>query len=324
MLIVPFLMIAIHFWSLETGNLSLPKEVMTWGITKVNIQSIPTPPDNPLTDEKIALGRKLFYDPVLSGTNTTSCATCHNPRKGLTDCAPLSTGDNGVIRKRRSPALNNLAWNDHVFWDGRAELLEDQVLADKSMDQVQATWPEELKAAGYEPLFQKVFGKDSALTAKNVAKAIASYERTLISHNSPFDQYTAGDSAALSEQQKRGLLLFSTKANCIKCHSGPNFTDGGFHDIGLPDSDIGRFQHVKIPTMQHAFKTPGLRDVANRSFFMHDGSSSSLEDIIALYNEGGRAKDRKVDPEIKPLGLTKAESEDLVAFLKALSGKVNY
>lgn len=315
--------------NLETAGHSviadLPKEIFTWGISKVDLKTIPAPADNPMTEEKVKLGRKLFFDPILSGTNTTSCGTCHNPQLGFADCRPKPIRDNGTLAPRHAPTIANLAWNSFVFWDGRANLLEEQVSMDKSMSQEQATWPAELAEAGYLPLFQKVFGSgNDVITVANVSKAVAAYERSLVSHDSPFDKFVGGDSTALDAAQKRGLLLFATKAKCILCHNGTQFTDGGFHDIGVPGEDVGRFAKVAVPALKNAFKTPGLRDVAKRPPYMHNGSVSTLEEVVALYNEGGKVKDRKVSPNITPLGLSQSEQADLVAFLKALSGKINY
>lgn len=309
----------------EVFETDFPKEIFSWGIIKVDLKAIPAPEDNPITEAKIQLGRKLFFDPILSNSNTMNCAVCHDPQKGFSDCLPKSIGDNGRVGSRRSPTISGLAWNSNVYWDGRASSLEEQVLSVKSMNQDITTWPVELMTAGYLPLFQKAFGAtDSVITVSNISKAIATYERTLISHDSPFDRFVGGDSAALDASQKRGLVLFATKAKCTLCHNGPQFTDGGFHDIGIAGDDVGRFAKIALPTLKNAFKTPGLRDVAKRAPYMHNGSVATLEDVVALYNEGGRVKDRKISSDIKPLGLTDSDQADLVAFLKALSGKVNY
>jgi cytochrome c peroxidase len=309
----------------RTADNEIPREVYSWGIRRVDLNTVPAPADNPITKEKIALGRKLFFDPVLSGSNTTSCGTCHNPHRSFSDALSKPVRDNGSQAPRRAPTLTNLAWNEVVFWDGRASSLEEQVAADKSMGQDQASWSTELFEAGYLPLFQKAFGQtDSAISLINIMKAIATYERTLISHDSPFDRFVSGDTTALDASQKHGLLLFSTKAKCSQCHNGPNFTDGGFHDIGVSGEDVGRFAKVPLPVLKFSFKTPGLRDVSKRAPYMHDGSVHTLEDVVAMYNAGGRTSDRKVSSQITPLGLTTSEQKDLVNFLRALDGKINY
>lgn len=313
------------FLSLEDSSSTIPKEVFSWGITKIDITTIPAPKENPMTVKKIQLGRRLFYDPILSGSNTMNCASCHDPRYGFSDPLPLTKGDHGKSSVRKTPSLLNLAWNSSVYWDGRANTLEEQVFAMKSLNWDINTFIAELQKNGYDSEFKNVFGmNDSALSIVNVAKAIASYERTLISYDSPFDRFVSGDTSALSASQKRGLILFAGKANCSKCHNGPNFSDGGFHDIGVSGDDIGRFKVVPVASMRHAFKTPGLRNIESRSPYMHDGSAKTLKDVVLFYNSGGAAKNRSISPDIVPLKLDNSEMDDLVDFLVSLTGKINY
>ncbi|HYE76149.1 MAG TPA: cytochrome c peroxidase, partial [Blastocatellia bacterium] len=218
----------------------------------------------------------------------------------------------------------NLAWSEALFWDGRAESLEAQALGpiqaagemNLPLDQMVQKVSE---ISGYKELFAKAYPGEP-VNEKTVAKAIATYERTVTSAPAPFDQWVSGKGSAISESAKRGFALFNGKANCAACHSGWRFTDDSFHDIGLPGEDRGRGAILKeIEITQFAFKTPTLRDADRRGPYMHDGSEKTLEDVIELYNQGGRVKRPSLSNEIKPLNLTAEEKHDLVEFLKTLT-----
>ncbi len=284
------------------------------------------PTDNPLTSAKIELGKFLFFDPRLSVDDTVSCASCHSPQFGFSNGFATAIGVKGQRGGRSSPVAINRAFSTLQFWDGRAASLEDQALGPI---QASIEMGHDLKAVvaklngipGYPELFRKAFGTD--VRSEGIAKAIASFERTLLSGNSPFDRFEAGDMSALSLAARRGLEIFRTKANCTSCHEGFNFTDEGFHNIGVgmdkPKPDLGRFAVTKKDADRGAFKSPTLRDAVLSAPYMHDGSLKTLEEVIELYNRGG-TKNSWLDEKIKPLGLTAQNKQDLLAFLKALTG----
>ncbi len=299
---------------------SLKKEYLR---PKVNTPPYPT--DNLYNKDRENLGKMLFFDPRISSSKITSCATCHNPSFSWGDGLPKGVGVNHQVLGRRTPTLLNLAWADRFFWDGRAHSLEEQSLgpiqAEKEMNLTLVKMVAVLKAIdGYKPLFQKAFPKEAdPINDINVGKAIAAYERTIVSGIAPFDRWIAGDEKAVSESAKNGFKIYNTKARCQSCHSGWSFTDHSFHDIGHSGKDEGRFKILKLPSMAFAFKTPTLRNVANRAPFMHDGSLPSLEAVVDFYNRGGDIKRSSVDSNIEVLNLTEQEKKDLVTFMKTLS-----
>ena len=300
-----------------------------WAMTSVDWSDIPQPADNPLTSEKVELGAMLFFDPRLSQSNMMSCATCHHPKMGFSDGVALFIGDHGNMGPRATQTSQNLAWNNTFFWDGRASSLEEQALMPVSsaeeMSQDVDQLLVELRQAGYYSYFKEAFGKGAVMTQANVAKALAAFQRTLVSVNSPLDRYLEGDRIALTSSQLRGKHIFETKGQCTTCHFGPNFTDDGFHNIGIDSTDLGRYKLVPLPSMKFAFKTPGLRDVAFRAPYFHNGSAATLDDVVELYDQGGVAYMRDMpNIAIEPLGLTDQEKRDLVAFMEALSGEGVY
>jgi cytochrome c peroxidase len=290
-------------------------------------ETIPFPKDNPYTVEKAALGKKLYFDTRLSAANLLSCASCHSPAYGWGDGQPKGVGHNMKQLGRRSPTIVNAAFGQIFMWDGRAGSLEEQALgpirADVEMNLPIEQLLEKLNGIPeYAPLFKAVFPKEG-MTPDTIAKAIATYERTVVSGRAPFDKWIEGDTKAISEEAKRGFVLFNTKAGCNECHSGWNFTDDSFHDIGLASADIGRGKQLPtVVKMQHAFKTPGLREIARRGPYMHDGSIPTLEAVMDHYNEGG-IKRPSLSELMKPLALTKQESADLVAFMKTLTSDMD-
>lgn len=276
------------------------------------------PKDNPTSPEKIALGQQLYFDPRLSSDNKVSCASCHDPAKGFSNGEQFATGVEGKKGGRNSPTVINSAFQKFQFWDGRASSLEDQALG-PIQNPIEMNM--ELKAVvaklnainGYKQQFQKVFGTD--VTSEGIAKAIAAYERTIVSFDAPYDRFKAGDKTALSESALRGMTLFFNKARCSACHIGPNFTDNSFHNIGVSGHDDGRHVVTKSLGDKGAFKTPTLREVARSAPYMHDGSLKTLEEVIAHYVKGGNPNDQ-LDEEIYALKLTPEETADLVTFLK--------
>lgn len=295
------------------------------------------PSDNPATTETIALGRKLFYDPKLSINNTISCASCHNPFLGFTDGQKISKGVEGKIGTRNAPTILNAAYMPAQFWDGRAASLEEQ--ADGPIiNPVEMNLPHDLCVsklnadASYRTDFSKAFGP-GPITIGKVQKALASFERTLLSGNSPFDRYRFGsDKTALSPSAIRGLALFTDakKGNCVTCHTIADkhalFFDGKFHNIGVGVNaegdltDLGRYNQTKIEADKGAFKTPTLRNVAKTAPYMHDGSLKTLRAVVDFYVGGGNSNPY-LDKDMKPLNLTSKERADLVVFLESLTGE---
>jgi cytochrome c peroxidase len=272
---------------------------------------LPVPESNPLTREKIELGRKLFFDTRLSRDGSVSCATCHNPELAFTDTRKLSVGIGGRTGNRRVPRILNRVYGTSFFWDGRAATLEEQVTQPISN-------PKEMDMK-VEDAAARV-GLDSA----TLANALASYVRTMLSGDSPYDRYLQGDPAALGEQQLAGLRLFRGKAGCTACHLGPNLTDERFHNTGIGwPHDEGRFAFTGSQADKGAFKTPSLREAARTPPYMHDGSLATLGDVIDFYDKGGKPNPH-VDPEMRELKLTAEEKSALVEFLKALNGTVRH
>lgn len=283
---------------------------------------VPTPPKG--NSDVIELGRLLFFDKRLSGDHQMSCSTCHQPDKGYTDALPKGTGNQGKALARNTPSVINVDARAPFFWDGRAATAEEQALmpvanpgemnmAPEKLPEVLAGLPE------YVARFKHAFG-DSEISPTRIGAALAAFERTLVSADSPFDRAMSGDPTAMSEEARMGMQLFVGKGRCTKCHDGPHFTDASFHNIGVAGPDVGRFGIVPVAVTKGAFKTPGLRDVDLTAPYFHDGSAKTLDDVMAHYNRGGDVKDN-LDPDITPLSLTDAEQKALVAFMKALTGK---
>jgi cytochrome c peroxidase len=287
------------------------------------------PGDNPLTAQKVELGRILFFDKRLSKNNTIACASCHLAEKGFTDGMPVSTGINGLKGGRSAPASINRVYSQAQFWDGRAATLEDQSIGPfinpvehgfASHDEMVAKMKQ---IPGYRKAFQEVFGRD--IQIQDVGRAIASFQRTILSGNSPADRFDLGlDERAISEAAQHGLILFREKARCTKCHSGFNFTDEKFHNIGIGwdtnTVDLGRYMETNNPEEIGAFKTPTLREIARTAPYMHDGRFKKLEEVVDFYNKGG-VKNPHQDNLIIPLELTEQEKHDLVEFLRTLNGE---
>jgi cytochrome c peroxidase len=287
--------------------------------------AIPFPKNNPYTDAKAELGHALFFDPRVSGANTMSCATCHNPALGWKDGLPLGVGHDAKQLARNTPTILNLAWADLLMWDGRKDGLEDQATGPMEtpaeMNQPVAALLAELTAIpGYRRMFRDAFGNDD-ITKEKVTQAIATFERTLVSNKAPFDRWIDGDEAAIGASAKRGFELFNGKGNCESCHSGWRFTDDGFHDIGLKSEDRGRGGQVPSePSLQYAFKTPTLRNIDQRAPYMHDGSAASLHDVVAHYNDGFVERP-SLSPEMHRLGLSEPEIADLIEFMHTLTSR---
>jgi cytochrome c peroxidase len=325
---LPLLVIGlIPLMSAETSSDKPPKPPL-------GLAPVQWPEDNPYSAAKVELGRFLYFDKRLSSDGTVACASCHAPDKGFTDGSPFSTGIGGQKGGRSAPTVINRAYSTLQFWDGRAESLEAQakgpianpieMTSEKTAEAAHAATIQRLtKVPGYVKQFEQVFGAKS-FTIDHVAKAIATFERTVLSGNAPFDRYNEGDKKAMSESQVRGMNIFFNKAACDSCHLGFNFTDGSYVNIGIgmdkKDPDLGRHAVSKKDEDKGAFKTPTLREIEHTGPYMHDGSLKSLEEVVEHYNRGG-IKNEYLDQRMKPLKLTEQDKKDLVAFLKALSGE---
>jgi cytochrome c peroxidase len=342
------------------GPLSKPRSLKQVGVPVQQIMA-EIPADNPQTPEKIALGEKLFFDPRLSVDDTVACASCHNPDRAFTDGRTSSVGVMGRIGQRNSPTILNALFNKDQFWDGRSKTLEDQVglpitnPSEMGQPSVEAAAAKIAAIPEYRQAFRHVFGEDPNVL--NLSRAIASYERTLISFDSPFDYFIAGNPDAIDDSAKRGWVLFNTRGKCNRCHASVNmdaayFTDFDFHNIGigiirhnvvsltrqakhhiaegdLPVIDraaiqadlsvLGRFLVTRKEADIASFKTPNLRNVLVTAPYFHDGSQETLWDVIDHYNKGDGLKNPWLDEDIEPLALTENDIDDLVAFLASLT-----
>ncbi len=303
----------------------------------LGLPPVPVPPDNPPTAETVALGRKLYYDPRVSADNTVSCATCHNPSLGFADGRRVSLGVAGQSGKRNAPTVLNAAYLPVQFWDGRAPSLEEQA-AGPIANPVEMNHPHDVfvselnRDPEYVALFTNAFGP-GPITLSRIENAVASFERTLLSGNSPFDRYQyGGDKKALSPAAIRGLALFrdEKRANCAACHTIEEkyalFTDGKFHNLGAGMdengelTDLGRYNETHAEADRGAFRTPTLRNIAKTAPYMHDGSQKTLKDVVDFYVGGGNSN-AQLDSKIKKLELSGRERADLVAFLESLTGE---
>lgn len=320
-----------------------------------SLKSVPVPKDNPQNPEKIELGKKLFFDRRLSGDGTMSCVTCHDPETGYSDQLEISLSYPTTKNWRNSLPLINTAYNTSLFWDGRAQSLEEQALFPMmsafEMNQNLDFLEEELKEVPeYVDAFKKVFGGE--ITRQRIAMALASFERTITSRNAPLDKYLDGDDNALAPEQKMGYGIFTGKGKCSRCHDGANFTDNTFYNLGVADNpalmndprvtatmrftakvsgykeyrslteDPGRYLVTKDKKDWKAFKTPGLRELALTAPYMHNGVFETIDDVIEFFNKGG-GEDKNKTPLLAPLNLTDAEKQALKSFLlEALKGEL--
>jgi cytochrome c peroxidase len=288
--------------------------------------SAPAPADNLPTAARIALGEMLFFDPRLSRKQNMSCATCHNPSLGWSDGLPTATGFDMQTLGRATPTILNTAFNSIQMWDGRKGTLEEQALGPiEAGGEMNMPLPEmvaRLKSIhGYAPIFEQAY-PGLGISEVTVARAIASYERTVLSTESAFDRWRRGDEQSMSASARRGFDLFTGKGNCAICHMGYNFTDNGFHNIGLEVAgaeDVGRFAQRPLKSMRGAFKTPTLRDIALTAPYMRNGAYRTLLEVVEHYDRGGDDKSN-LDINMTPLGLSAAEKADLVAFMESLTG----
>jgi cytochrome c peroxidase len=308
-------------------NDTLPAELPLDGLPLGLSAERPAPQDNQLSPERVRLGRKLFFDPRLSADGTVACASCHNPKHGFADDAPRAVGIHGQVGKRSAPTILNRVYGTSFFWDGRAATLEAQALepianpielGSKVTDVVAKLAAD----AEYRQAFAAAY--EGGVSAENLARALAAFERVLLSGNSQVDRFQAGDASALNDSQRLGLWVFESRGRCWRCHSGANYSDETFHNTGVAalqdEPDRGRHAVTGDESDLGRFKTPTLREISRTGPYMHDGSLATLRDVVEFYNRGG-GKNPQLDPIVKPLGLNPDEIDGLVEFLEALEGR---
>jgi cytochrome c peroxidase len=346
----------------EADPLAQPKSLQQVG-APVEMTRAAIPPDNPQTPEKISLGQRLFFDRRLSVDGTVSCSTCHDPARAFTDRKPASVGIQDRVGQRNSPTILNALYNKTQFWDGRVNTLEEQAAlpivnsVEMGHPSLDAAVAQIATVEEYQQAFQRVFGRPP--NGPDLLRAIASYERTQLSFDSPFDHFIAGDKNAIDDSAKRGWELFNIQARCNKCHALTDtqrdvtvFTDNDFHNIGIgiirhnvvalarqaeqlinsgdkaavdraaiqtDMSALGRFLVTKQEKDIASFKTPDIRNVLVTGPYFHDGSQETLWDVIDHYNKGDGLQNPYLDEDIQPLALTETDIDDLVAFLASLT-----
>jgi cytochrome c peroxidase len=350
----------------EADLLAQPKSIQQVG-APAELTREAIPPDNPQTSEKISLGQKLFFERRLSVDGTVSCSTCHDPQLAFTDRKPLSVGIKGRVGQRNAPTILNALYNKTQFWDGRVNTLEEQAanpivnVFEMGHPNLDTAVAQIASVEEYQQAFQRVFGRPP--NGPDLLRAIASYERTQLSFDSPFDRFIAGDNNAIDASAKRGWELFNTQARCNKCHALTDtqrdvtvFTDNDFHNIGIgiirhnvvalarqseqliksgdtaaidraaiqnDMSVLGRFLITKQDKDTASFKTPDIRNVLVTGPYFHDGSQGTLWDVIDHYNKGDGLHNPWLDEDMQPLALTETDIDDLVAFLASLTS-ANY
>lgn len=277
------------------------------------------------SDEEFALGRKLFFDPILSARRTVACASCHRPEFAFADNRKTSRGVENYLTRRNSPSLLNKGLETEVLWDGRAATLEDQVLMPIENPEemalgVAAALNRLTQEGEYPALFRSVYGREA--DAETLASALSAFVRGLTAGDSPVDRFREGDVTALNAAEEAGLWLYEGRGRCWQCHNGPNFSDGQFHNTGVGARDgapeEGRFFATQDEADRGAFRTPGLRMLTKTAPYMHDGSLATLEEVVEFYRRGGHANSH-LSSRIKPIRLSDEDAAHLVAFLKALS-----
>ncbi len=285
---------------------------------------VPRPTGSIPTSAMVALGRSVFRDKALSSTGTVACASCHDPTLSFTDGERTGKGITGRLLARHTPTLWNVAFSPLLFWDGRAASLEDQVRfpvehPDEMGDTLDNATVRFSAREDYRGAFAKAFPDEPGITSRTIARALAAYERTLVSPPTRFDRWIGGDAGALTPDEVRGFALFTGRGRCSTCHVGFALTDYNFYDIGLPGSDKGRGKEIGLPAADYAFKTPTLRELAWTAPYMHDGSLATLENVVRHYEKGGVPRPTRSRDLPRDLKLTPRERADLVAFLQSLS-----
>jgi len=294
-------------------------------------EAMSVPADNPMTQAKIELGKMLYYDKRLSGDGSRACYSCHVKENGLTDGKPTAIGAYEAKLPRSSPTLWNIGFHKAYYWDGRSPALEKQAMAAWIGGNMGVTGKDGRPSAaditakvnaipGYKIPFQKAFGGPA--TPENMMQAISSFERTIVANNSAWVKFRSGDETAFNDAAKRGYKIFGEKAKCTNCHDGLLITDLEYHNVGIgmdaPKPDVGRFTVTKEEKDTGAFKTPTLLDISKSAPYFHNGSVATLEEAVDLMLNGGKKNKFLDTTNLKPVKLTKAERDDLLAFLRAL------
>ena len=301
----------------------------------LDAESAIIPEDNPVTEEKLKLGKRLFFETSISVDHSISCASCHVPENGFADPSQFSSGVGGKKGGRQSPPAFNRIFTLRQFWDGRAATLEEQALGpvqnpiEMAMPDMETVVKRLESDPEYVALFKAAFPPEGGVTAEHIANSIATFERSILAGNSPFDRFQAGDKSAMSEAAQRGYEIFKdeNRGNCETCHVGFNFSDENYYNLGVAmdakKPDLGRYAIQKLEGYQGAFKTPTLRQITQTGPYMHDGSQKTLEEVVDFYNKGGHAN-KWLNSKVKKLNLSKQDQKDLVEFLKALTGEVTW
>lgn len=338
LLLILFIILITFLWGQQTKAKEtefeplLNEEIDTLKIP-LGLPALPWPKDNPYNKKKAELGRLLYFDKRLSSDNTVSCATCHATPNAFTDNLPVSRGIHGNKGVRNAPTVINAGYLKELFWDGRARSLEEQckgplanpkeMTNEQNMELAHQECHKKIcSIEGYRILFKEVFGNNEC-SIDQISKAIATFERTVLSGNSRYDRYLAGDKTAMTKEEIAGYEVFKS-ARCINCHLGPNFNNGKFVNIGVgmdeKDPDLGRYVITKDERDWGAFKIPTLRDVSKTYPYMHDGSHKTLEEVIDYYDKGG-IPNKNLHPLIRPLHLSDEDKKNLISFMKALDGE---
>jgi len=284
---------------------------------------VPIPVENQPTENKVKLGKMLFYDKRLSGNNQVSCITCHNPDLEFTDGRKIAIGVDNSVGKRNTPTVINTAYFQKLFWDGRASSLEEQALGPiQNPVEMNQNLDDLVKELNEVPEYKKLFSEsfNGKISKQHIAEALASFERTLVEKNTPFDQYMNGDDNALTTQEKLGMEIFAGKGNCLTCHAGASFSDNNFDNIGVNNGDLGRFEVTKLAEDKGKFRSPQLRNLKYTAPYMHDGSLKTLEDVVKFYSDGKHV-DKFTSEDFQPLNLSDKEQVALVSFLISMSGE---
>jgi cytochrome c peroxidase len=318
-------------WAADTRSAGAYAPAPTAADHAWRLPAVPMPKENVSTPARVELGKSLFFDPRMSGNGAMSCASCHNPSLGWSDGLKTAVGWGGQVLGRATPTVTNTAFNTQFMWDGRKKSLEDQALGPmKTPQEMNTDFTASLarlrSVPGYVTMFEKAYPNEG-ITEETIAKAIAAFERTVVSNDSAFDRWLAGDKKALTMSQWRGFKVFAdaNKGNCAACHSGANFTDNGYHNIGIVPAagdaaDPGRFAIRKVASMKGAFKTPTLRDIELTGPYFHDGSATTLRDVVDHYVKGG-IDHSNLSTSMKPLDLSEQDKQDLVAFMQSLTSR---
>jgi len=293
----------------------------------------PSPKNNRMEAKKAELGKMLFFDPRLSGDGKMSCATCHNPQYGWSDGFPTGRGHKNMVLARATPTVINVGFNKILMWDGRESTLEEQAMGPiLNPEEMNNTVKKMLRTLKGIPEYVRVFKEAfSGLPPTEGAyrRAMAMYQRTIVANDSRFDRWVSGKTDEMSAEEKEGFKIFTDpeRGNCAVCHRPPNFTDNGFHNIGLAsfgkkNPDLGRFNQKPVRITKGAFKTPPLRNITETSPYFHDGSAQTLRDVVEHYAAGGAVR-TNLSPNLKSLSLSSQEKAALVKFLESLTSEID-